>query len=73
MEFQFGFPDASYRAVGTLAFVSPDVVLPRVVKQLRTDINPDVINSLSDSELGIWSTPKGMTYVNGTAAIYICI
>jgi hypothetical protein len=51
--------------VRTLAFVSPGVVLPRVVKQLRADVNPDLINDLSDSDLGIWSTPEGTTYVNG--------
>lgn len=49
----------------TLAFVSPSIVLPRVVKQLREDINPDLLNALSDSDIGIWSTPEGTTYVNG--------
>jgi hypothetical protein len=73
MTFQFGFPDASYRAVKTMAFVSPHVVLPRVVKQLRADINPDLINTLSDSELGIWSTPEGMTYVNGRGATHMYV
>jgi hypothetical protein len=49
--------------------VSPAVVLPRVVEQLRADVNPDLINSLSDSDLGIWSTPEGTTFVNGRIVI----
>ena len=53
----------------TLAFVSPAVVLPRVVMQLRADINPDLINNLSDLDLGIWSAPEGSTYVNGTVVM----
>jgi hypothetical protein len=46
-------------------FVSPDVILPRVIEQLRKDIDPDLINALSDSDLGIWSTPEGTPYING--------
>ena len=55
----------------TLAFVSPGVVLPRVVEQLRADVNPDLINTLSDSDLGIWSTPEGTTFVNGRVVILL--
>jgi hypothetical protein len=57
--------------VRTLAFVSPGVVLPRVVEQLRADVNPDLINTLSDSDLGIWSTPEGTTFVNGRVVILL--
>lgn len=51
--------------MGTLAFVAPDSVLPRLVDQLRADIDPDVINGLSDSDIGIYLTPEGTTFVNG--------
>ena len=57
--------DAASRAMGTLAFVAPDLVLPRLVAQLRADIDPNVINGLSDSDIGIWLTPEGTTFVNG--------
>ncbi|KAK7051190.1 translational activator of GCN4 [Paramarasmius palmivorus] len=56
-----GFPDASYRALTTLVFVAPDTTLPRVMDQLREDINPATINSLSELDFAIWSTPEGTT------------
>jgi len=62
---KFGFADASYQAISTLAFVCPEVVLPKVVEQLRTDINSSAINALSEAEFGIWETPEGTTYVDG--------
>ena len=57
--------DAASRAMGTLAFVAPDSVLLRLIDQLRADINPNVINGLSDSDIGIWLAPEGTTFVNG--------
>ncbi|KAH7883448.1 armadillo-type protein [Phlebopus sp. FC_14] len=61
---KFGFAEASYRAVSTLAFVCPEVVLPRVMEQLRADIDGAIINRLTDTDLGIWETPEGATYVD---------
>jgi len=48
-----------------MAFIAPQAVLPRVMEQLRLDINPTVVNSLTETELGIWATPKGVTFVDG--------
>lgn len=62
---QYGFADASSSAVGTLAFVSPATVLPRIIDQLRADINPSVVNTLTDADFGVWLTPEGTTYVDG--------
>lgn len=62
---QFGFVDACYSAVISLAFVSPSSVLPRIIEQLQEDLNPKVINSISDDDLAIWATPEGTTYVDG--------
>lgn len=62
---QYGFADASSSAVGTLAFVSPATVLPQIVDQLRADINPSVVNALTEMDFGIWLTPEGTTYVDG--------
>ncbi|GBE83943.1 eIF-2-alpha kinase activator GCN1 [Sparassis crispa] len=58
------FAEAGYRAVTTLAFVSPQEVLPRIIEQIRADINPEEINSLSEMDLGVWSVPEGKTYVD---------
>ncbi|KAA1470496.1 ARM repeat-containing protein [Dentipellis sp. KUC8613] len=57
------FNEASYRALTTLAFVSSDLVLPKLIDQLRADINSG-IQSLTDSDFGIWATPEGTTYVD---------
>ncbi|ESK85788.1 translational activator [Moniliophthora roreri MCA 2997] len=59
-----GFPEASYRAVTTLVFVSPDGVLPRIMDQLREDISPSNINSLAEFDFAVWATPEGTTYVD---------
>ncbi|KAG1831619.1 armadillo-type protein [Suillus variegatus] len=64
MDSKFGFADASYRAISTLAFVCPQNVLPKIMEQLRADIDPSKINALSEAEFGIWETPEGMTYVD---------
>ncbi|EIN06629.1 ARM repeat-containing protein [Punctularia strigosozonata HHB-11173 SS5] len=59
-----GFADASYRAVATLTFVAPEDVLPRMVEQLRADVDGRAINSLTETDLGIWRTSPGTTYVD---------
>ncbi|KAJ6493600.1 armadillo-type protein [Mycena vitilis] len=59
-----GLPDAAYSALTTLVFVAPDVVLPRVVEQLRVDIDPSVLNALTEEELGMWRMPEGSTFID---------
>ncbi|KIJ11894.1 hypothetical protein PAXINDRAFT_157123 [Paxillus involutus ATCC 200175] len=61
---KFGFAEASYRAVGTLAFVCPEVVLPRIMDQLRLDVDGAALNGLTEDDLAIWETPEGTTYVD---------
>ncbi|KAF8959922.1 armadillo-type protein [Flammula alnicola] len=61
---KFGFADACYSAITTLAFISPSLVLPRIVEQLQQDLDPNVLNTLSDDELAIWATPEGTTFVD---------
>jgi hypothetical protein len=57
--------DAIYQAIGTLAFVCPEIALPNITEQLRADINPSTINALSEAEFGIWEMSEGMAYVDG--------
>ncbi|KAG2121247.1 armadillo-type protein [Suillus clintonianus] len=61
---KFGFADASYQAISTLAFVCPENALPKIMEQLRADIDSSKINALSEAEFGIWKTPEGTTYVD---------
>jgi hypothetical protein len=65
MPVQPGFSEASSTAVTTLAFVSPAAVLPRIVEQLRADINPRAVNALSELDFGVWATPEGSTFIDG--------
>ncbi|KAJ7334076.1 armadillo-type protein [Mycena albidolilacea] len=59
-----GLPDAAYSAVTTLVFVAPDVVLPRIVEQLRVDIDPSTLNALTEEDLGMWRMPEGSTFID---------
>ena len=60
-----GFAEASDRAIGTLTFIAPDIVLPRVMEQLRDDLDANALNALTEEDIGIWETPEGTTYVDG--------
>ncbi|KAI0035599.1 ARM repeat-containing protein [Vararia minispora EC-137] len=59
--------EATYRAITTLAFVSPQTVLPRVVSQLKADLVSDV-KSLTDTDFGIWETPEGKMFTDVLAS-----
>ncbi|KAI6117782.1 armadillo-type protein [Pisolithus croceorrhizus] len=61
---RLGFADASYRTVSTLAFVCPEVVLPRIMDQLRADIDVQGINDLTEVDFGIYETPEGTAYAD---------
>ncbi|KAM6503034.1 hypothetical protein JOM56_003011 [Amanita muscaria] len=61
---QSGFQEASFNAIRTLAFISPETVLPRIYEHLRTDLDPASVNSLTDTDFDIWSTPEGATFVD---------
>jgi hypothetical protein len=59
------FISAGFRAVTTLAFVAPSLVLPRLMEQLRQDLDPSGLESIGLTEYGIWKTPTGTTFVDG--------
>ncbi|KAJ7077832.1 armadillo-type protein [Mycena belliarum] len=59
-----GLTDAAYSALTTLAFVAPGAVLPRIMEQLRADIDPSVLNALTEEELGMWRMPEGSTFID---------
>jgi hypothetical protein len=47
--------------------------VPRVVEQLKADIDPASINALTDDDLAIWKTPEGQTYVDGRLDVMKCV
>lgn len=46
-------------------FIAPDVVLPRIVEQLKTDIDPAILNALTEEDFGMWRMPEGTTFIDG--------
>ncbi|KAL0955554.1 hypothetical protein HGRIS_001793 [Hohenbuehelia grisea] len=65
---QDGFAEASFRALTTLAFVSPEAVVPRAIKQLNVDMDAAVLNSLTELDLGVWNTPEGTAFIDVLAS-----
>ncbi|KAI0077211.1 ARM repeat-containing protein [Panus rudis PR-1116 ss-1] len=63
-DFHPSFLEASYRAVTTLAFVAPEIVIPRIVERISADLDPTDVNALTDTDMGIWSTPEGTTFID---------
>ena len=49
----------------TLSFVAPEVVIPQIVQQLRRDIDAQEVEGLTETDLAIWATPEGTTYIDG--------
>ena len=48
-----------------MAFIAPEVVLPRVMDQLKVDIDGEALGRLTEEDTGIWETPEGTTYIDG--------
>ncbi|TFK68469.1 ARM repeat-containing protein, partial [Pluteus cervinus] len=67
-EAKTGFAKAGSKALTTLVFVSPETVLPRVIDQLRVDINFNILHSLTETDYAIWRTLEGTTYVDVLAS-----
>ncbi|KAJ7672704.1 armadillo-type protein [Mycena rosella] len=59
-----GLPDAAYSALTTLVFVAPEAVLSRIIEHLRTDIDPSILNALTEEDLGMWRMPEGSTFID---------
>lgn len=53
----------------TLTFIAPTVILPRIMNQLELDLDPSLLNSLTDFDYGVWQTPEGTPFVDGKAIL----
>jgi len=65
LTFNQGLSEASYTANATLVFVAPSDVLPRVMERINNDIKPNILNGITDLDLGVWATPEGTMFVDG--------
>ncbi|ODO11508.1 hypothetical protein I350_00288 [Cryptococcus amylolentus CBS 6273] len=56
--------EAAYRAVTTLAFISPTIYVDAFVQQIKSDLDPTSLYFIGLEERGIWATPPDQTYVD---------
>ena len=55
--------------MSTLAFVDPEDILPRILDRVNADLDANEANSLTELDLGVWSTPEGKAYVDGEISL----
>lgn len=53
-----------------MTLVAPEAVIPRILTQLRSDIDAGQINAISSTDLAIWATPPGTAYVDGRCGCF---
>lgn len=56
--------EAAYDAAADLAFVAPDVAIPRLVQQLEADLSSSQLASIGATEAAIFRTPEGTAYID---------
>ena len=40
--------------------------MPRILDQVRDDLNPSTLGAITASDLSIWKTAEGVLFVDGT-------
>ncbi|PFH62979.1 hypothetical protein XA68_10730 [Ophiocordyceps unilateralis] len=55
---------AAYNAAAELAFVAPDVVIPRLMKLISDDLDVSQVRDLGPVEAAIFRTPEGTCFVD---------
>ena len=55
---------ASCSAAADLAFVAPDIVIPRLTLQFTRDLDPEQLKAIGPTEAAIYRTPEGTAFVD---------
>ncbi|PGH15151.1 hypothetical protein AJ80_05663 [Polytolypa hystricis UAMH7299] len=55
---------ASWSAAADLAFVAPDVMVPRLVSQFQDDLKLERVSQFTSTDIAIARTPEGTTFVD---------
>ncbi|KAI9818321.1 MAG: translational activator of GCN4 [Thelocarpon impressellum] len=55
---------AAYDAVAELAFVAPDVITEKLVRQIEDDLDPKRLEHVGPTEAAIFRTPEGTAFVD---------
>ncbi|PSK56762.1 hypothetical protein B9Z65_6386 [Elsinoe australis] len=58
------FQEAAFAAAADLAFVSPEVVLPRVIEEICSDLDPGLLAEVGPTEAAIYRTPAGTAFID---------
>jgi len=56
--------DAALRSAATLAFVSPEIITPLIVKLFESDLDPALLKGIGPTEVSIWRTPAGVPFID---------
>jgi hypothetical protein len=59
---------AAYNAVADLAFVAPEVMIPRIIQLMQDDLEPSQLASIGPKEAAIFRTPDGTVFVDVLAS-----
>lgn len=55
---------AAYAAGADLAFVAPEVAIPRLVEQIKQDLDPKQLENIGPTEAAIFRTPEGTPFID---------
>ncbi|KAF2147406.1 uncharacterized protein K452DRAFT_314567 [Aplosporella prunicola CBS 121167] len=58
---------AAYNAAAELAFVAPDQAIPRLVEQVKGDLDPQLLSDVGPTEAAIFRTPEGQVFLDPLA------
>lgn len=56
--------DAIWAAAGDLAFVAPDAMIPKLVNQIKEDLNVSRVSNITPTDAAIARTPEGTMFVD---------
>ncbi|KAL0254871.1 translational activator of GCN4 [Diplodia seriata] len=54
----------AYSAGADLAFVAPEVAIPRLVEQIKQDLDPKQLENVGPTEAAIFRTPEGTPFID---------
>ena len=58
------FQEAAFNAAADLAFVAPDVLLPRIIEEVCSDLDLQKVREIGPTEAAIFRTPEGTAFVD---------
>ncbi|KAG8757390.1 translational activator of GCN4, partial [Ceratobasidium sp. 423] len=54
--------DSAYRALSSIVFIAPAIVLPHVISEIQHSLAPARVEALGAVDFAIWRTPKGTMF-----------